>query len=382
MEERTHILERAAGVTLPADYKKFLAAYEGGAPLADERLRYSLATAEVLAAPFPFDHPRMDRPLFEAHFVYLGRMRDAGVLVFEGATPVTPDRFAKMITIGFGERPDALDAGLPPTHVVVLDPADGSVRLVPIDPPAVVRRVADSFGKWFRQMSRSAKARPAAKAGERATRGRKAAKPGATAKTSAAKTKKAPAALTGLALLKKQQRLTLPVAYAKFLKSKHATWQVTRPDGRVWDLATGDELAETCYSLTEFASAKPVPFVRCTRAFADLLKGQGAKSVPVKGEAKKKFSLARLAKGVCVGVSNGDPLFLDPTTGHSVWAYSQESATVERVADGFAEFLKPKAVKAKRAAKAPPPPKAPASPKAPRAPRKSPAAPKTVRKAA
>src|SRR5687768_554438 len=57
MEERTHILERAAGVELPADYKKFLAAYEGGAPLADERMRYSLATAEVLAAPFPFDQP-------------------------------------------------------------------------------------------------------------------------------------------------------------------------------------------------------------------------------------------------------------------------------------------------------------------------------------
>jgi hypothetical protein len=119
-----------------------------------------------------------------------------------------------------------------------------------------------------------------------------------------------------------------------------------------------------------------MPFVRCTRSFADLLKGQGAKSVPVKGEAKKKFSLARLAKGVCFGVSNGDPLFLDPTNGHSVWAYSQENSTVERVADGFAEFVKPKAVKAKRAAKTP------TSPKAPRTPRKSPAAPKTARKAA
>ena len=376
MEERTHILERAAGVELPADYKKFLAAYEGGAPLADERMRYSLATAEVLAAPFPFDHPRMDRPLFEAHFVYLGRMRDAGVLVFEGSTPVTPDRFAKMITIGFAERPDALEAGLPPTHVVVLDPADGSVRLVPIDPPAVVRRVADSFGKWFRQMSRKPKAKPAAKVGAKAPRAGKTAKSASAAAGAKTAKKKAPAAPTGLPLLKKQQRLTLPAAYEKFLKSKHATWQVVQPDGRIWDLATGDELAETCYSLTEFASAKPMPFVRCTRSFADLLKGHGAKSVPVKGEAKKKFSLARLAKGVCVGVSNGDPLFLDPTNGHSVWAYSQENSTVERVADGFAEFVKPKAVKAKRAAKTP------TSPKAPRAPRKSPAAPKTARKAA
>ena len=191
MEDRAHILEKAAGVQLPADYRKFLAKYAGGAKLADEAMRYSLATAEVLAAPFPFDKPRIDRPLFEAHFIYLGRLRDAGVLAFEGSVPTAPDRYAKMITIGFGERPDALDHGLPPTHVVVLDPADGSVRLVPIDPPAVVRRVADSFGKWHRKLTAKPKAKAAGKAK----------KP--TAKARAAK--KAPAKVTVLAALKKQQ---------------------------------------------------------------------------------------------------------------------------------------------------------------------------------
>ena len=352
MEDRSHILERAAGVQLPADYRKFLNGYAGGAKLTDGTLRLSLATAEVLAAPFPFDQPRMDRPLFEAHFIYLGRMRDAGVLVFEGAAPVSPDRYAKMITIGFAERPDALEHGLPPTHVVVLDPTDGSVRLVPIDPPAVVRRVGESFAKWHRVVSKVAKGKPAAavkgkagktKAGAKA--GAKAARPGAAKKTVA---NKAPAKkLDVLATLKKQQKLTLPPAVERRIKSKTASRQVVTGTGRVWTLATPEELAETSYSLSETAAAKPLPFVRCTRAFADLLKagrdGQPpVKAVPIVGQAKQKFTLARLRKGVCVGASNGDPLFLDPGDKYSVWTYSQDTGTVQALAIDFATFVKPK----------------------------------------
>ena len=336
MEERTHILERAAGVELPADYRKFLNAYEGGARLSDGTMRFSLATADVLAAPFPFDQPRIDRPLFEAHFIYLGRLRDAGVLVYEGSAPVSPDRYAKMVTIGFSERPDALEHGLPPTHVVVLDPADGSVRLVPIDPPAVVRRVGDSFTKWFRAVSKVARAEPAAAA-------KKTAKAGARGKAAPA-SKQAPAKKADvLATLKKQQKLTLPPAVERRLKSKTASRQVVTPAGRVWTLATPDELAETSYSLTESAAAKPLPFVRCTRAFADLLKAsKGVKAVPVARTEKQQFTLARLRKGVCVGASNGDPLFLDPSDKYSVWTYSQDTSTVERLADNFAAFVKPK----------------------------------------
>jgi hypothetical protein len=329
MEDRVHILEKAAGVQLPADYRKFLAKYPGGAKLADEAMRYSLATAEVLAAPFPFDNPRIDRPLFEAHFIYLGRMRDAGVLVFEGSVPTAPDHYAKMITIGFGERPDALDHGRPPTHVVVLDPADGSVRLVPIDPPAVGRRVADTFGKWHRKV----KAKPKAKAAAKSKK--------VTARAKAPK--KAPAKATVLATLKKQQKLTLPAPYERFLKSRTAKHDVTTPDGRAWQLGTPEDLAETSYSLTETAAAKPLPFVRCTRSFADLLKaGQNVNAVPVVGEAKKKFTLARLRKGVCVGASDGDPLFLDPSDKYSVWTYSQDGQNVAKVAESFSAFIKPK----------------------------------------
>jgi hypothetical protein len=358
MEERSHILERAAGVELPADYRKFLNAYEGGARLTDGSMRLSLATAEVLAAPYPFDEPRMDRPLFEAHFIYLGRMRDAGVLVYEGAAPVSPDRYAKMVTIGFAERPDALEHGLPPTHVVVLDPADGSVRLVPIDPPAVVRRVGDSFAKWHRAVSRLAKAKPVAAAKRKTAKAKtvaKGSKPAAVKKTAA---KKAPARakkLDVLATLKKQQKLTLPPAVERRIKSKTASRQVVTGTGRVWTLGTPEDLAETSYSLTESAAARPLPFVRCTRAFADLLKagrdGQpGVKAVPIVGQAKQKFTLARLRRGVCVGASNGDPVFLDPSDKYSVWTYSQDTATVQRLANDFASFVRPK--RAKRAPRA------------------------------
>jgi hypothetical protein len=43
---------------------------------------------------------------------------------------------------------------------------------------------------------------------------------------------------------------------------------------------------------------------------------------------------------VCVGASNGDPLFLDPADKYSVWTYSQDTATVQRLADGFAAFAR------------------------------------------
>jgi hypothetical protein len=346
MEERSHILGRAAGVELPADYRKFLNGYQGGARLTDGAMRFSLATAEVLAAPFPFDTPRIDRPLFEAHYIYLGRLRDAGVLAYEGAVPVTPDRYAKMITIGFAERPDALDAGLPPTHVVVLDPADGSIRLVPIEAPAVVRRVADSFGRWFRAVSKAPRAKAAATKAK-TVKGKKAAK-----KVVAKKPKKEDV----LAQLKRQQKLTLPAAVERRLKSKTAKRQVATATGRVWTLATPEDLAETSYSLTESAAARPLPFVRCTRAFADLLKAgrdgrPGVKAVKIVGEKKKQFTLARLRKGVCVGASNGDPLFLDPSDKHSVWTYSQDTSTVERLADSFEKFVKP--ARAKKPARKP-----------------------------
>ena len=348
MEERSHILGRAAGVELPADYRKFLDSYAGGAKLTDGTLRFSLATAEVLAAPFPFDQPRVDRPLFEAHYIYLGRLRDAGVLAYEGAVPVSPDRYEKMITIGFAERPDALDAGLPPTHVVVLDPADGSVRLVPIEPPAVVRRVADSFGKWFRAVSKAPKAKAAATK-TKTVKGKKVAAKKAALKKPAKKE-------DVLAQLKRKQKLTLPAAVERRLKSKTAKRLVVTPTGRVWTLATPEDLAETSYSLTESAMAKPLPFVRCTRAFAELLKagrdGQpGVKAVKIVGEARKRFTLARLRKGVCVGAANGDPLFLDPSNKYSVWTYSQDTSTVERLADSFEKFVKP--VRAKKAPRNP-----------------------------
>jgi hypothetical protein len=329
MEDRISNFEQAIGATLPADYRRFLAKYAGGAALTDGQLRYSLATPEVLAAPFPFDHPRIDRPLHRAHAIYLGRFRDAGMLVFDGGSePVKPESFDRMITIGFAERPGALDEGRPPTHVVVLDPADGSIRLVPIDPPAVARRVADTFGKWFRQMSR----KPAAKGKTKAA-------------TAGAKKKapKPPTRATVLAAMKRKQRLTLPPAYEKFLKSEDAMRHVASPDGRSWELATPDELGETGYSLSDAVGPRPLPFVRCTRFFADHVQAsKNAKAVPIVGEAKRKFTLARLRKGVCVGVCNGDPLFLDPSDDFSAWTYSQEHGTVEKLAGSFAAFVKPK----------------------------------------
>ncbi len=166
MESRNqNTFEQATGVTLPPDYRAFLNDYAGGAALGDKDLVYSLATAQTLLSPYPFDHPRIERPLHRAHVVYLGRLRDAGVLVYEGAGaehPTPPERFDGMVTIGFAESPDAWETGGAPSHVVVLDPDRGAVLLVPIEPPGVVHRVGASFAAWLKKVSRKTRAKAAA----------------------------------------------------------------------------------------------------------------------------------------------------------------------------------------------------------------------------
>ena len=165
MESRTqNTFEQATGVALPPDYRAFLNDYAGGAALGDKDLVYSLATAQTLLSTYPFDHPRIERPLHRAHVVYLGRLRDAGVLVYEGAGaehPTPPERFDGMVTIGFAESPDAWETGGAPSHVVVLDPETGAVLLVPIEPPGVVHRVAASFAAWLKKVSRKTRAKAA-----------------------------------------------------------------------------------------------------------------------------------------------------------------------------------------------------------------------------
>ena len=165
MESRTqNTFEQATGVALPPDYRAFLNDYAGGAALGDKDLVYSLATAQTLLSTYPFDHPRIERPLHRAHVVYLGRLRDSGVLVYEGAGaehPTPPERFDGMVTIGFAESPDAWETGGAPSHVVVLDPETGAVLLVPIEPPGVVHRVAASFAAWLKKVSRKTRAKAA-----------------------------------------------------------------------------------------------------------------------------------------------------------------------------------------------------------------------------
>jgi hypothetical protein len=165
MESRNqNTFEQATGVTLSPDYRAFLNDYAGGAALGDKDLVYSLATAQTLLSPYPFDHPRIERPLHRAHVVYLGRLRDAGVLVYEGAGaehPTPPERFDGMVTIGFAESPDAWETGGAPSHVVVLDPDSGAVLLVPIEPPGVVHRVGASFEAWLKKVSRKTRAKAA-----------------------------------------------------------------------------------------------------------------------------------------------------------------------------------------------------------------------------
>lgn len=367
MGDRADHFELCSGRTLPAGYRTFLEACSGGNRVVDgeDGFQYTLATSEQLLAPYTLDGTGLTRPFFSAHILHLARLRDAGVLIFDGgAEPVSPERFESMNTIGTGGYAASLDRGLPPTHLLVLDPADGSLRCVPTDPPAAVRRVADSFEKWFKKASR---------------------KPRKTAKAPAAKSKamskakpKPPTPATVLGAFKKKNKLTLPLAYAKLLKAHDGTKTFTGPAGEQWTLATLAELADPRLGAAQTACGDRIAAIRLTRVFADAVQAeQGVKFVPVYG-TKLKFTLARLRKGVCIGHCNGDVLFLDPTTKYSVWGYSREGRYVGKVADRFAEFVRPK-LKKPKGRKSPARPRvrrktrasaANAAPRAARAPRK------------
>ena len=328
MGERAENFERSTGRGLPAAYRTFVNAFDGGPRVKDGDLEFRLSTADELLAPYTPDGTPVTRPFFSAHIVHLARLRDAGVLIFDGgADPVSPERFESMNTIGVGAAAAAWGQNLPPTHLLVLDPADGSLRAVPIDPPVNVRKVAESFEKWIKAAKRkprktTAKKAPAAKAGK--------AKP--------------PTPATILAAYKKSNKLTLPLAYATFLKTHDGSATFPGPAGEQWSLATLAELADPHLGSVETADGR-VPAARLTRVYADRVQNEsGDAFVPVYG-TKLKFTLARMRKGLCVGHCNGDPMFLDPTTKYSVWGYSRDGKYVGKLADTFATFLKPKAKK-------------------------------------
>jgi hypothetical protein len=337
MGERAENFERCSGREVSRGYRTFLDSYDGGPRLPDGTLpefQYTLATAGQLLEPYTLEGTDLTRPYFSAHILHLARLRDAGVLIFDGSDePVSPERFDSMLTIGTGSCAAAWEKGLPPTHLLVLDPADDSLRCVPTEPPAVVRRVADSFAAWVKKAKRKPTKRPAAK--------------GKTGQRAA----KAPTPATLLASFKRKNNLTLPSAYAKFVKGYDGAAPVNGPDGTPWIMATLAELTDPQTGTVTGLDGTRLPAVRVTKVIADELRAQKLKSVPVWGEAKKKFTLARLAKAVSVGHANGDPLFLDPTTKHTVWGYCREGRYVGKVADSFALFLKPKPAKKKAARK-------------------------------
>jgi hypothetical protein len=343
MGERAENFERCSGREVSRGYRTFLDGYDGGegvngAPrLPDGALpdfQYKLATAGQLLEPYTLEGTDLTRPYYSAHILHLARLRDAGVLIFDGSSePVSPERFESMLTIGAGSCAAAWEKGLPPTHLLVLDPADDSLRCVPTEPPAVVRRVADSFTSWLKKAKRKPPKRAAAK--------------GKTSK----RAPKAPTPATLLASFKRKNNLTLPPAYAKFVKAYDGAAPVKGPDGTPWVMATLAELTDPQTGTVTGLDGTRLPAVRVTKVIADELRAEKLKSVPVWGEAKKKFTLARLAKAVSIGHANGDPLFLDPTTKHSVWGFCREGKYVGKVADTFALFLKPKPAKKAKAAR-------------------------------
>ncbi len=125
----------------------------------------------------------------------------------------------------------------------------------------------------------------------------------------------------------------LPPEYLDWLSTlPGACYVVYR--GREWDIATRARLTEVVR-----INRDRVPFHAQVAAFVAMWRGHGYEAAD--GPGRKPFPYPRLAHGVVIGTSNGDPLFVDPGDGYSVWALRLDSARgeVERVAPSIGVWV-------------------------------------------
>jgi hypothetical protein len=104
--------------------------------------------------------------------------------------------------------------------------------------------------------------------------------------------------------------------------------------GREWDVATRARLTEVLR-----VNRDRVPYHAQLGAYVAMWRGNGHAAAD--GPGRKPFPYPRLAGGVVIGTDNGDPLFVDPGDGYSVWMLRLDSTRgkVERVAPSIRDWV-------------------------------------------
>jgi hypothetical protein len=105
--------------------------------------------------------------------------------------------------------------------------------------------------------------------------------------------------------------------------------------GREWDVATRERLDEMLR-----INRDHVTFRGQLAAWAKTFQGRGHEAAV--GPRRVPFPYARLCRCVTIGSYNGDPLFVDPSDGYSLWMLRIDSVCgdVERVAPSIGVWVK------------------------------------------
>jgi hypothetical protein len=139
---------------------------------------------------------------------------------------------------------------------------------------------------------------------------------------------------------------TLPAEYVAFLDglSSHGEWAEFEFDGRGWAPYDRAQMIE----LVRYNRDEPHPRAHETRCIVeDVAKMDVSRDddddtseplVQLLDDDEGGFTLARLARGFCIGDDNGDPLFVDADTG-AVFVFCHDGTYLERWADSLVDLV-------------------------------------------
>jgi hypothetical protein len=135
----------------------------------------------------------------------------------------------------------------------------------------------------------------------------------------------------------------LPAAYVEFLATIGdfaEYWFRDDPDdpddpGRCWWLFGIDRLQNEL----DMIGVGKAPAYSSLRLYTACYREASGASV-VYASGGDELPIDRVAGGFVIGDENGDPLYLDPSDGFSVWTYCHDGANVRKLARSFEEWIK------------------------------------------
>lgn len=124
----------------------------------------------------------------------------------------------------------------------------------------------------------------------------------------------------------------LPQSYRDWLNGLESA-RTVEFDDREWKLDDIDQLQSPVT-----IDGRTAPRIGRLKLYADTFEEVTGETETVTDEGEP-FPLTRVRQGLAIGDDNGDPLYIDPDDGNSVWVYHHDGGDVERLAESVEEWI-------------------------------------------